>query len=662
MTSFFRLFIIILIVFPTICFITFKVISGAIAEDADEDKIIYDNMLRDGWQNWSWSSTINFSSTDTSYSNNSVIEYISHGWGGLYFHTDAPIDPSFYNSLEISVKTKDTDSNYVIFVYDDTNNPVQSAVPLSHFGGSPPFDTWKTYVIPLHTINKSGKPIKGISIHENTGKQGVKLLVDNVKLKKNQQYSSDFKKSSIALYSDALEPNWENWSWGSYVDIKNTEKQYTGNASIMFSAQQAWSGMYFHTHVPIETHNLEYVRFAVFVKEDNQSYSLALHDEYGTITGDPIKLETYGTFEKNSWKLYTIPLSSLNAKGKRISGFIIQESKGHAQAPIYIDDVSFIGADRSVPIPTQIPIQQTVTSTPLPEKQSNHSSEENPFAGMNFYVHPDNNAKRTADEWRSAGRHADADQMMKIANSPWALWVVGGDPYAPVADYVSKASSQHTLPVIIAYNIPGRDCGQYSSGGSDYEEYKSWINKIADAVGDKKAVIILEPDALGLDCLQNENTYSLLRYAIDTLESKSQTSVYIDASSWVDTETIASRLNRVGIGKAQGFAVNISGFNTTDSMVQFGNTVSSRVGGKHFVIDTSRNGSGPYTPTDSEQWCNPPDRSLGYRPTSHTGIKTVDAFFWMKVPGESDGACRNGPNAGEWWPDYALGLAQRANY
>ena len=44
---------------------------------------------------------------------------------------------------------------------------------------------------------------------------------------------------------------------------------------------------------------------------------------------------------------------------------------------------------------------------------------------------------------------------------------------------------------------------------------------------------------------------------------------------------------------------------------------------KHFVIDTSRNGQGPWTPTasypDTQDWCNPPGRGLGLLPTADTG-------------------------------------------
>jgi endoglucanase len=38
----------------------------------------------------------------------------------------------------------------------------------------------------------------------------------------------------------------------------------------------------------------------------------------------------------------------------------------------------------------------------------------------------------------------------------------------------------------------------------------------------------------------------------------------------------------------------------------------------------------------------------------------VDGLLWIKAPGESDGSCNGGPSAGTWWPEYALGLAERA--
>ena len=60
----------------------------------------------------------------------------------------------------------------------------------------------------------------------------------------------------------------------------------------------------------------------------------------------------------------------------------------------------------------------------------------------------------------------------------------------------------------------------------------------------------------------------------------------------------------------------------------------------------------------SNHWCNPPGRALGETPTTKTGNPRVDAYLWVKRPGESDGACgRGAPAAGQWWPQYALELA-----
>ena len=43
-------------------------------------------------------------------------------------------------------------------------------------------------------------------------------------------------------------------------------------------------------------------------------------------------------------------------------------------------------------------------------------------------------------------------------------------------------------------------------------------------------------------------------------------------------------------------------------------------------------------------------------------VGAIAPFLWIKRPGESDGPCHGGPAAGTWWPEYALGLAQRAAY
>jgi endoglucanase len=90
--------------------------------------------------------------------------------------------------------------------------------------------------------------------------------------------------------------------------------------------------------------------------------------------------------------------------------------------------------------------------------------------------------------------------------------------------------------------------------------------------------------------------------------------------------------------------------------VTYGDRVSRLVNGKHYVIDTSRNGAG----TAANEWCNAKNQALGAAPTTDTKIPNADAFLWVKVPGQSDGTCNGGPKAGAWWADYALELSKMA--
>ena len=261
--------------------------------------------------------------------------------------------------------------------------------------------------------------------------------------------------------------------------------------------------------------------------------------------------------------------------------------------------------------------------------------------------------------------------------------------------------------------------------------------------------------------------YSQLNYAITQLEQQPQTLVYIDAgnSHWQAVPTITQRLLTAGLQHAQGFFSNVSNYNLSTYESKFDTWVSDciafgmdpeeggwRLGNysycasqyfsplgpvnpndiatwvytdewyqqnmgtavptTHFVIDTSRNGQGPFnaaayanppynqpaaviTALNNGSWCNPPARGLGTRPTVTTNLALLDAYLWVKTPGQSDGNCDSAggvrawdytaydptgwpttaaqqatfdplwglfdPTAGAWFPQQALDLAQRAN-
>lgn len=287
-----------------------------------------------------------------------------------------------------------------------------------------------------------------------------------------------------------------------------------------------------------------------------------------------------------------------------------------------------------------------------------------------LYVDPHTKARRQVEQWREP-RPNDAALIAKIADQPQAIWL--NDNRSSLEAFkacIPGIRAANTLPVIVSYNIPHRDLGQYSTGGAlTAEQYKSWTDQLADTLRELECIIILEPDALAhLDQLNPSEAHErlqLIKYAVRKLTEKNNVRVYIDAGHprWHLARKMADRLTQVLASHASGFSLNVSNFVTTDENISYGYQVSRMIGGKPFVIDTSRNGLGPKLRDDgSVEWCNPQGRALGAAPTFKTGHDLVDALLWIKCPGESDGECNGGPKAGTWWVDYALGLATRANW
>jgi endoglucanase len=286
------------------------------------------------------------------------------------------------------------------------------------------------------------------------------------------------------------------------------------------------------------------------------------------------------------------------------------------------------------------------------------------LVGARIWRNTDSPARRQADAWRSS-RPGDAALMDRIASEPIAQWIGGwtGNVRSHVRGIVSRAAAEGSVPVFVAYNIPHRDCGGYSASGAQATAagYRAWIRDVAAGLSGDRAVVVLEPDAVAqMTCLPaagQEERLALLREAVDLFKAAGA-AVYIDAghARWVAPADMAARLGRAGIAKADGFSLNVSNFIGTEANIAYGEAVSARLSGKHFIIDTSRNGVGGAA---NGQWCNPPGQALGRSPTTRTGHRLVDAFLWIKYPGESDGPCNGGPAAGQWWAEYALGLAQR---
>lgn len=287
-----------------------------------------------------------------------------------------------------------------------------------------------------------------------------------------------------------------------------------------------------------------------------------------------------------------------------------------------------------------------------------------------LYVEKSGAAFEAARAARAAGKTGLAKRLERISKRPQGHWIGDWTPSirSNVRKYTRAARKAGHTPVLVVYAIPDRDCGGYSGGGLTPREYRTWIKKVARGLDDgavrgaSRALVVLEPDALTLEC-GGARRAKLLRFASKTL-AKTGAWVYIDAghSRWHSPDELAKRLSRAGVKHARGFATNVSNFNRSAAERKHGNRVSAalkkrgvKLAHRHFVIDTSRNGRGP---APHNAWCNPPGRGLGDPPRFVQRASRLDAYLWVKRPGESDGACDGAPDAGQWWQKYALELVK----
>jgi endoglucanase len=290
-----------------------------------------------------------------------------------------------------------------------------------------------------------------------------------------------------------------------------------------------------------------------------------------------------------------------------------------------------------------------------------------------LYAYPDNPLFAAAAQLKTQGQQAGAADLKVIAETPSGIWAAGqAGEMQTVREATQAAAKAQAIPVIVAYNLPRRAaCGQVSaSTGPSASGYEQWINQLAAAIGTGDDIVMVEPDGLPdivrgcLSHTQSAERYQLLRYAMKQLGALPHARVYLDAGNpgmFSNPAPLAGPLDQAGVRYGDGFSANVSNFQWTNVVVTWSQRLEHDLGGDlGAVIDTGRNGRGPYTGPENPQWCNPPGRAVGSAPTFNPGPAGIQAYLWIKDPGASDGSCNDGPPAGQYWPQYAISLEQNS--
>jgi cellulose 1,4-beta-cellobiosidase len=210
-------------------------------------------------------------------------------------------------------------------------------------------------------------------------------------------------------------------------------------------------------------------------------------------------------------------------------------------------------------------------------------------------------------------------------------------------------------------------------------------------------VTVIEPDSLpnlatnqaDPHCGNSATTAAYkagIPYAINEISALSNVAIYLDAAhgGWLgwqnNIQSFAQTVNGLNIlNKIRGFSTNVANYqplgiqcpsvgyclngqnqndpccsdpcklegqynpaqNEMNYVMELKNAFSSF--DAHFIIDTGRNGV-PNMRSNCANWCNIRGAGVGLVPTTKTNGTNVDAYYWLKTPGESDGCTQTLPN------------------
>jgi cellulose 1,4-beta-cellobiosidase len=359
-----------------------------------------------------------------------------------------------------------------------------------------------------------------------------------------------------------------------------------------------------------------------------------------------------------------------------------------------------------------------VSAAPVPETP-------NPFEGAELFVDPGYAAKVEA---AAKADKVNAALIRKVSAYPTAVWldsiaaVENAKATLTAAEKRQGTSDKPVLATFVVYDLPNRDCSAKASAGElELEQggegrYRAeFIDRIAEqfsAHPKLRIVAIVEPDSLGNlatnlgvpKCAASEKAYrNSLAYAISKL-SLPHVSLYLDAAhaGWLGWDGNRQRIAKIfkdvlveagGVEKIRGFATNVSNYNTVAGadgkklgpanpcpdeatyVSKLSDALKAEgITGKRFIIDTSRNGR--VVRSSWGNWCNIKAAGLGPRPQA-SPMPLVDAFLWVKPPGESDGtsdpkavrfdagcasldSMPNAPEAGKWFGAHFVEMAKNA--
>jgi len=187
---------------------------------------------------------------------------------------------------------------------------------------------------------------------------------------------------------------------------------------------------------------------------------------------------------------------------------------------------------------------------------------------------------------------------------------------------------------------------------SDVACFKRWIVNVARAIGNTRAMIMVQPDSWFATCAPGYSSIykKMIKYAVNVFRKLPRASVYVDgqSSDWSPYDIVADLLVDLGVGLpgVRGFTLGQTHFAPDSDQYKFGRAVvrelkaKHRISNRYFIVNRMLNGH-PIKMSDNihnrkcaragETNC----QALGRPPYVYSNDPYCDGYLWFGTFGMS---------------------------
>jgi hypothetical protein len=150
-------------------------LAAGLLSAAAQDQAIYADALLNGWQNWSWQTTVNFGATSPVHGGTKSASVTEQAWAAIYLHHDA-FDSGGFSSISFWIHGGATAGQLLQLQAQLSGNP-KTAVAIR------PTNGWQEITVTLAALGVANTPdLDGFWIQDASGTAPATFYIDDMKL------------------------------------------------------------------------------------------------------------------------------------------------------------------------------------------------------------------------------------------------------------------------------------------------------------------------------------------------------------------------------------------------------------------------------------------------------------------------------------------------